>query len=242
VFGIKADLAVRTRRALATGLRGASTVLALALHPAPAAASGGPHVVDDAAVEEPGLCHLENWATFSSGHSGLLNIGLGCTRRKWPNLEIGGFLSHGWTRTGSDTILGFSPKLMLRSEERGLGVAVTTSVGLRLDDGRVDTVSAIVPLTVPAGEHLRLNFNLGWHWSRAAHDHALFVGAQAEIAIRPDLNLMVEGFTRDTGKAGGQLGLRWTPGGGRLDVDLIAGRYVDGATRNAVTIGLTFRH
>jgi hypothetical protein len=219
----------------------APAAFAVLLHPASATASGGAHVVDDAAVETSGKCHLENWVTFSSGRSGLLNIGPGCTRTRWPNLEIGGFVSHGWTPGSDETTIGLSPKLVLRSEERGWGLAVSTSAGLSIDRGRVETLSAIVPLTIPAGEHLRLNFNLGWHWSRAAHDHALFVGAQAEIAIQPDLNLMIEGFTRDTGKAGGQIGLRWTPGGGRFDVDLIAGRYIDGATRNAVTIGLTIR-
>jgi len=219
----------------------APVALAIALHPAPATASGGPHVIDDAAVETPGLCHLENWVTFSSGNSGLLNIGPGCTRRAWPNLEIGGSLSHGWTRDGNETTVGLSPKLLLRSEERGWGLALTTSVGLGVDRGRVETLSAIVPLTIPAGERLRLNFNLGWHWTRVTRDHAVFVGAQAEIAIHPELNLMVEGFTRDTGKAGGQIGLRWTPGGGAVDMDLIVGRYIDGATRDAVTIGLTLR-
>jgi hypothetical protein len=244
VFGIK-----HRGRRFGTGKRetrwrlplASPVALAVILHPVPAAASGGAHVVDDAAVETSGTCHLENWATFSSGNSGLLNIGPGCTRTRWPNLEIGGFVTHAWTQGSDETTIGLSPKLVLRSEERGWGVAVSTSVGLSIDRGRIETLSAIVPLTIPAGDRVRLNFNLGWHWSRTARDHAPFVGAQAEIAIDPHLNLMVEGFARDSGKAGGQIGLRWTPGGGRLDFDLIAGRYVDGATRNAVTIGLTMR-
>jgi hypothetical protein len=41
---------------------------------------------------------------------------------------------------------------------------------------------------------------------------------------------------------GGQAGLRWTPRGGSVDVDLLAGRYLDGATRNAITFGVTLRH
>jgi hypothetical protein len=48
---------------------------------------------------------------------------------------------------------------------------------------------------------------------------------------------MAEGFTRDYGKAGGQAGVRWTTGGGRIDLDLLAGRYVDGETPTSLTVG-----
>lgn len=223
---------------LATG--GAILPLAL-LVAGPAFASGGEHIVDDAAVETPGTCHLENWVTLSSGGGGLVNSGPACTRKAWPNLELGGFIAHGWTRNSDDTLIGLSPKLMLRSEDRGIGIGISTSVGYGIDRGRFETASVIVPLTIPAGEKLRFNLNAGWQWARAGHRHDLFVGAQAEIALRKSLNLMVETFTRDQGKVGGQVGLRWTVAGGAVDLDLIGGRYADGATRSAVTFGLTIR-
>ncbi len=98
-----------------------------------------------------------------------------------------------------------------------------------------------MPVTIPAGEKLRFNLNAGWLWARADHRHDMFVGAQAEIALRKNLNLMVENFTRDEGKVGGQAGLRWTVGNGAVDLDLIGGRYVDGVTRNAISFGVTIR-
>jgi hypothetical protein len=106
---------------------------------------------------------------------------------------------------------------------------------------RFESASAIVPLTIRAKRGLRFNVNIGWQWSRATDSHDLFVGGHAEIVLTDKLNLMVESFTRDQSKAGGQIGLRWTPGRGHVDLDLIAGRYVDGATPTAATVGLTFR-
>lgn len=207
----------------------------------PAFAAGGAHVVDDAAVETPGTCHLENWITRSSHDAGLVNSAPACTRDAWPNLEIGGFVAHSWAQGTDDTVVGLSPKLMLRSEDRGAGIGVATSVGYGIDRGRFETASVIVPVTIPAGEKLRFNLNAGWLWTRAGHRHDVFMGAQAEIALRKNFNLTVETFSRDEGKVGGQTGLRWTVAGGAVDLDLIGGRYVDGATRNAITLGVTIR-
>ena len=219
-----------------------SAILLLALLVAgPALAAGGAHVVDDAAVETPGTCHLENWVTLSSGDSGLVNSAPACTRKAWPNLELGGFVTHGWTKGADDSLVGLSPKLVLRSEDRGIGIGIATSVGYGIDRARFETASVIVPVTIPAGEKLRLNLNAGWLWTRANHRHDGFMGAQAEIALRKNLNLMVETFTRDEGKVGGQTGLRWTVAGGAIDLDLIGGRFVDGATRSAITFGVTIR-
>lgn len=220
---------------------GVAILLPALLAAGPAFASGGEHVVDDAAVETPGTCHLESWVTLSSGGGGLANSAPACTRKAWPNFELGGFVTHSWTGGTHDTLIGLSPKLMLRSEDRGIGIGVATSVGYGIERGRFETASVIVPVTIPAGERLRFNLNAGWQWTRAGHRHDLFVGAQAEIALKKNLNVMVESFTRDQGMVGGQAGLRWTVAGGAVDLDLIGGRYVDGATRRALTFGVTIR-
>lgn len=220
----------------------AGALLPLAfLAAAPAFAAGGAHVVDDSAVETPGTCHLESWVTQSSGGQWLLNSSPACTREAWPDLEIGGFVSHAWSHDANDSVIGVTPKLSLRSEERGVGIAIATSLGYSIDHGRFETASVIVPVTIPAGKRLRFNLNGGWQWSKAGQGHALFAGGQIEFAMKPDLSLMAEGFTRDSGKAGGQLGVRWTTARDRIDVDLLAGRYVDGVTPTAFTIGITLR-
>lgn len=203
-------------------------------------ASGGEHVVDDAAVETPGTCHLESWITLS-GSGGLVNSAPACTRAAWPDLELGGFVTHGWAKETRDTVIGLSPKLRLRSEERGVGIGLAANVGYGVDRSRFETASVIVPVTIPASETLRFNLNAGWLWTRADHRHDMFFGGQAEVALRSDLHLMVETFARDRGKVGSQAGLRWTVAGGAVDLDLVGGRYVDGATRRAVSFGVTIR-
>jgi hypothetical protein len=207
----------------------------------PAFAAGGAHVIDDAAVETPGTCHLESWVTLSSGNGGLINSAPACTRETWPNLELGGFIAHSWAQGTDDTLIGLSPKLVLRSEDHGVGIGIASSIGYGIDQRRFETASLVVPVTIPASDKLRFNLNAGWLWTRTGHRHEMFVGAQAEIAVVRNLNLMVETFTRDEGKVGGQAGLRWTVAGGRVDLDLIGGSYVDGVTRSAITFGVTIR-
>lgn len=215
-------------------------VLPLALLVAgPAFAAGGEHVVDDAAVETPGTCHLENWITAASDGQGLAYSAPACTPAALPQLEIGGFITHIWAPDARDTVIGLTPKLNLRSEDLGVGIGISTGIGYSIARGKLDSASVIVPVTVPVGKQLRVNFNLGWQWGPAGHD--LFVGGQAEIALKRNLSLMVETFGRDRRKVGGQAGLRWTTAKGRADFDIIAGRYVDGTTPTSVTLGITLR-
>ncbi len=224
------------------GLVGAAVALGIAAMASPAPAAGGAHVVDDAAVEPPGTCHLESWLAVASGHSGQANLGPGCTPAALPNLELDGYVLHSWTRDSRDTEIGFGPKLVLRSETRGLGIGIEANLGYGVERHRLTSASVIVPLTVPVSPWLRTNFNIGWQWSGITHRDDIFLGGQAEIALRKQLQLMAEIFTLDRGEPGQQLGLRWTPGKGFVDFDLIGGRYVDGIARNAITMGLTLRH
>lgn len=218
-----------------------TAALALATLGAPAFASGGAHVIDDAAVEAPGTCHVETWVTQASDDAVFANIGPACTRRSWPNVELGGFIANSRAPGIDDTLVGLTPKFVFRSVEKGLGIGLATNIGYSVTNSRFETASAVVPLTIPAGKRVRFNLNSGWQWSRATDSHDLFVGGQAEVALTDTLNLMLETFTRDQGKPGGQIGLRWTVANGKVDLDLIGGRYVDGATPGAATVGVTFR-
>lgn len=207
-----------------------------------ARAGGGAHVVDDATVETPGVCHLESWVTRYGEGRGLVNSSPACTRKAWPNLEIGAGFQHAWDGV-TYTTFGPALKLNLRSVERGWGIGVATAGAWSLDHAHLETASVVVPVTVPAGKRLRLNFNAGWLYSLHGPDrNAAFAGAQAEIQLGRDLGAMGEVFGRDHGPVGGQVGLRWNPRGGDVDLDLLAGRYIDGASRNAITFGLTIRH
>jgi hypothetical protein len=211
------------------------------LAPDAALAAGGSHMIDDSEVETPGDCHLESWVMRLSGDQWLVNAGVGCTPEAIPMLELGGFVGQMRSAVSDDTMIGLTPKLTLRPAETGLGIALAGSLAYGLDRKRLESASAIAAVTVPAGDSLRINLNGGCVWSETGAGSELFAGAQAELAAGPQVSLMAEAFTRNHGKAGGQAGVRWTSGNGRIDLDLLGGRYVDGATPTSVTIGLTGR-
>lgn len=207
----------------------------------PAWAGGGAHVVDDDAVETPGTCHLEIWGTRYGSRSGLANLSPACTREAWPDLELGVAVQHTWDSKGH-TIAGPALKLHLVSLGQNAGAAIDGSASFDTRTGRLEAASAIVPFTLPIGRKTRFSINLGYSYLRnSAERHSVFWGGQVETQIGRDLTLMAEGFGRASGPAGAQAGLRWTPHGGAIDVDLLAGRYVDGTSPTAITIGLTIR-
>lgn len=206
----------------------------------PALAAGGARVVDDAAVETAGVCNIETWLTASTDANRLFQFAPACTPRALSTLELGGSITQSWAPGSDDTVLGAAVKVNLRDETtRGWGVAVSGGIGYSVDRTEVDSANINVPLTIPAGR-FRFNINASWLWSRA-EGHSAFVGVQADFTVSPNLDVMAEVFTRDTGRAGGQIGLRWTPGGGNVDFDLIAGRYIDGVTPTSLTAGLITR-
>lgn len=198
-------------------------------------------MIDDSEVEAAGDCHLETWVTGASGDQWFGNAGVGCTPEAIPAVELGGFVAHAWSSGSDETVVGLAPKLNLRPADSGVGVAVAGSLVYGADRSRLEAASLIAAVTVPASQSLRANLNAGWVWSEAGPGSELFVGAQAEWQVGPSLGLMAEGFARTHGKAGAHAGLRWTSGDGRIDVDLLAGRYVDGTTPTSVTVGLTVR-
>ena len=198
-------------------------------------------MIDDSEVEASGDCHVETWVTGSSGDQWLGNAGAGCTPEAIPALELGGYVAHAWSPESDETVIGVTPKLNLRPADSGLGVAVAGSLVYGADRSRLEAASLIAVVTVPAGETVRVNLNAGWLWSDAGPGSELFGGAQAEWQVSPGLGLMAEGFARNHGKAGAHAGVRWTSGNGGVDVDLLAGRYVDGATPTSVTFGVTVR-
>lgn len=208
-----------------------------------ALAGGGAHVVDDDATLPPGTCHVETWVTTTGDGDGLVNANPACTLAALPRLEIAAGVQRTW---GSDRSTRIAPalKLNLRSfEEAQFGVAVSGTAIVNLDTGRMETLAINLPVSVRANERLVFHANLGWvHHTVTGEDrHALAWGGQAEYQVAPDLWLMGEVFGRDRGKPGGQAGLRWVTDRGRIDVDLLAGRRIDGTERSAATLGMTIR-
>ncbi len=198
-------------------------------------------MVDDATVETPGVCHLESWVTRYDGERGLLNASPACTPITLPRLEIGAAITHFWDTT-DDTHVGPALKLNLLPVETGLGIGLIGTAGWSARYGTLHTASAIIPATVDISERVRVNLNVGWLYGLVSERrHTFFGGAQVEVEIVPDLALMAEMFGRGFGHAGGQIGVRWNPDGGPFDLDLLAGRWIDGVSPDAVTLGLTLR-
>lgn len=220
----------------------------------PAHAEGGSHVVDDSEVEDAGHCHLEVWLSRISTRAGLLNLGPACTFRRFPDFEVGAFIqpsrSTGASAAGApgpfsasastDVFLGPALKYTLRHDTTGLGVGVDAGFTYNATSRRMEAVSALVPVTFALGP-VRVNLNAGAQYVRSDRAMESFLGAQAELPIGHDLTVMVEHFGRSRGFAGDQAGLRWTPKGRNFDVDLVAGRRIDGVSRRALSIGVTLR-
>jgi hypothetical protein len=121
-------------------------------------------------------------------------------------------------------------------------VAVSATAVWAPADGQIQSFALNVPVSHRINEKLVVHANLGWTGQTGSGDrHALFWGAQAEFAITPDLVLMGEVFGSDRGPPGGQAGLRWVTDRGRIDVDLLAGHRINGASGNTLTFGVTIR-
>jgi hypothetical protein len=215
--------------------------LALALS-TPAAAGGGAHVVDDDAVLDPGVCHIENWLTRFGSGADLVTAAPACTLQAVPRLELAAAVQHGWDRDMATSITP-SAKLNLRSAgDAPVGVAVSAAAIWNAGTGRVEEVQITVPVSARATPRLILHANAGWVIVPGSADrHALFWGGQAEYALTPHLVLMGEVFGRDRGPVGAQTGLRLTMDRGRIDLDLLGGHATDGTRASAVTLGLTIR-
>jgi hypothetical protein len=218
----------------------AAGAFSLAMY-SPAFAAGGAEVVDDAFVETPGTCHLESWFTRNGPSSALVDLSPGCTPDAWPNLEIDGTIQHGWGG-GTYTTIGPALKRSLKPLRPGLAMAVDAGATFDAASGRLEGAGLIVPLTVGTGQRYSGSVNIGYSYVRTSpQPHSAFLGAQIEVKASYDVTLMAETFGRVGDRAGAQVGVRWTPKNGPVDLDLIAGRFADGVTRNTVTFGVAVR-
>jgi len=235
-FGLKAGW-VHLARVSSVGLLAAGSLCAVA----PAFAAGGAHVVEDSEVEEPGRCHVDSWAARQNQHDGGVVVSPACTSTAMPNLELSAALQRNWG-SSRDTLLGPGFKYNFLPEADGVGLGLAGSGAWSTRDGHFDNALLVVPLSLRLNQDLRVNLNAGWSYTHGrGRQEQLFLGAQVEYAIVKDVSLMAEVFGRDGDPMGSQVGVRWTPGAGDVDVDLLYGRRLDGTTPRTVTFGVTFR-
>ncbi len=217
-------------------------------------AAGGAHIVDDSEVIEPGSCQFDTWVSkFDDGGSGYFNATNACTLKDLPKLQFGAQFQHLWTPDAGDVqLLGPQAKLNFLPEESGVGVGLIFNSGVALQTGNLETLSLIVPVTIPLNDRVRFNFNAGWSYIRVGDfPNALFYGAQVEAKVGwEDVSLMAEVFGREPGFTGGQIGVRWRPNDGPLSFDLLAGGSFDflatgileAVNTRFFTVGVTFRY
>jgi len=206
-------------------------------------AAGGAHIVDDSEVEKPGTCHYEFWVTRFVPGDGYANFAPACTLSQIPTLEFGGLLQHYWDEATNAPFLGPQVKLNLKPVSSGLGIAIEFNGGVNLRTGDLGFASALVPVTIPVNDKVRVNLNAGWSYIGGVDiAHAMFYGAQVEAEVGFDLKLMIEAFGRSRGVNGVQMGLRYTPRDGPIDFDFLAGNFFDTASSRFFTVGVTVRY
>ncbi len=144
---------------------------------APARAAGGAHVVDDAGVETPGVCHLESWVSRHNRHGGVATLAPACTFEALPRMEFGGFIERKW---GEDAETSFGPalKLNLIPLETRFGLGVIGLAAWSTGSRQIDAASVIVPISLQLNERVRANLNAGWLYARGdAQQNQAFFGA-----------------------------------------------------------------
>jgi hypothetical protein len=206
-----------------------------------ARAAGGSHIVDDSEVETPGDCHLELWVTRFVPGTGYGNAAPACTPKRIPFLEVGMAYQDYWSEEDNAPILGPTVKVNLRPQATGLGLAIEASTGVDVRTSVLNFASALGVMSIPISDKTRVNLNSGWSYVDSERTHAFVYGAQVEADIGWDVTLMIEGFGRSPGIGGLQAGLRFTPGNGPIDFDLLAARFIGAGQPYFFTVGVTVR-
>lgn len=231
----------RVKQNYVRSLSGLLLLTIAALASSRAQAAGGSHIVDDAEVETPGVCHIEGWVTRFVPGEGYYNAAPACTLKSLPMVEIGANFQHYWDQTINAPLFGPAMKVNFRSETTGVGIGLGLNGGVNVRTGDLGTASLLMLVTLPLDDKVKFNFNAGWSYLRGDTPDALFYGAQVEAKVGWDISLMLEIFGRTPGLAGTQLGLRYTPGDGPVDIDLLAGSFLDSNAPRFFTVGVTVR-
>jgi hypothetical protein len=222
-------------------LRSVGLLLWMVLAPNPMWAAGGAHVVDDSEVETPGLCHVDTWVAASFTSDVLFNGAPACTTTKIPWLEIGAAYNHYWGSLNAP-LFGPAMKVNFRSEETGFGVGLGLNGAVNLKTGNLGFASTLLLVSWPIDDRVKFHANAGWSYLAGVEaPNALFYGGQVEIDVGRNVMLMLEAFGQAPGSPGTQMGLRYTPNKGPVDIDLLVATYFDSVTTRFITLGVSVR-
>jgi hypothetical protein len=212
---------------------------------APAHAAGGPFVVEDVEVDDPGSCKVESFASFASNRDFVGVVQPACAVNLGRPVEIAGEFSRFRSAGEWGTSFTFKGKTNLIPVSPGrVGLGLVAGASANFTTREIDGVFVTVPLTYQATEQLRFNLNGGWLWDPSTGLHAATWGVGAVWNFVKPLSLIGEvfgiagaGHNRDPRA---QVGLRYTPQE-QFDIDIVYGRNITGENAHWVTIGLTVR-
>jgi hypothetical protein len=217
-------------------IRSPGVTALLLISTTPALAAGGHHAVDDAAILDPGTCHVETW--YERGRSGrwLYNLGPAC---HLGGLEWGLALIR--RDEGNGRVNAIAPQVTWAMESGIEGLSVGFSVaserGTGGDDTRVHALN--IPLTLALDEGQRIHANLGREWSRGEHAYWTW-GLALETAVSARWDAVFEGVGAERGQPVSQLGLRWHAVPDALSLDLGFAAEFGGGRDRWWTVGVSF--
>jgi hypothetical protein len=104
---------------------------------------GHAHIVDDADVETPGVCHLEVWTTNFMSGDGYANAAPACTLKSLPFVELGAGYAHYWGQTLSAPVFGPQIKVRFTDPSSDLVLGLGMNGGVNLNTGNFETGSLL---------------------------------------------------------------------------------------------------
>lgn len=222
------------RRALAgidlrLALAGLASLAGLLMLPLGAGAAGGHHAVDDAAIVEPGQCHLEAWAEQSRAHR-LQHLGPACHVlgvEAGLNLDRDAAGAHG---------AGLQLK-WARALQPGLDASLVWATGWQAGETRFAGQMLLLPLSWAPRDDLALHLNLGREFRPHGTDAGRY-GAALEWRVAARWQALAE-WWRDALGPQRRLGLRYAAGE-RVSIDLSHARAPDASRSAWWTLGLNW--
>lgn len=179
----------------------------------PLFAVGGHHVIDDAAILDPGTCHIETWAQRTRSVSGVLTT-------ITPACHVGGFelgVSIDQDRTEGVDVRSLSPDAKWATPVGETQWAIGAFIGLNYqsDTRRWEGYVVNLPVTLDL-DAVAVHFNVGYDGVRGGGGMHR-TGVAMEWAVIDPVELMSEVY-REFNASSARVGARYLVGALSLDL------------------------
>ncbi len=208
------------------------------------------YVVDDAAIVDPGACHLEAW----HGRHASWILPACQPISNWEFAAGVGFVDEG--DGAREPTYALEAKTLLRSlspNDWGIGIVLGLGPNPSAVPGerRLGDVYAFLPASLSLSDDLVvLHGNAGWQWDRADRqedggpgegDHEVTWGVRADLGLFPDLTAIGELSEEGSARPEYQSGVRIHLPDAGIEIDLSWGGHLEEGERGArFTAGVQF--